>query len=176
MGLLLAIGFLVWGHSGRYTLVPYSLFAGLGLLFAGVHGLSLVNRPRGHDPTFHPLWGVSYVETLWVDMVMVLLLGLALYTGLCVFNASFDVSPSVPAKVTIVALHPKRTLRTSNTVLVSHPALGSRTLALTVGKDVLDQLQVGQCLSVLMHAGYFQWLWVDPPMLFVAQRCDTLDP
>jgi hypothetical protein len=167
-----AIGFTAQGNHAQYTLAPQAIPLIFGVVFLLLHFFTCRQRAWMQRDDFNPSRPMPYWIVLLMDVGLVCLMGAATWSGLCYFNAQLDTEPAMEQTVEIVSKHPNQSPRYGrDTVQVAHTAFNARVLTLPLSPPVFARLDIGQCLSVQMHAGYFRWVWIEPDALGKAVSC-----
>jgi hypothetical protein len=166
------IGFTTQGNHAQYTLAPQAIFLIFGVVFLQLHLFTCWQRASMQRDAFNPSRPTPYWNLLLMDVGLVCLMGAATWSGLCFFNAQLDTEPAMEQTVEIVSKHPNRSPRYGrDTVHVAHAAFNARVITLPLSPAVFGRLEIGQCLSVQMHAGYFRWVWIEPDALGSSVSC-----
>jgi hypothetical protein len=170
-----AVGFAIEGNHAQYTSTPQALFLILGWVFAVLHLMSLKLREASQSDAFSSITVTPYWITLIMDVGLTCFLGAASWGGLAYFNAQLDTAVVQEQGMKIVGLQPVHSHRYgSDMVRLGLAELATREMSIPVSHQVFERLELGQCYTARVHAGYFHWVWIERPQFMIPVACEGL--
>ncbi len=146
----------------QYTAIPWVWLGWVVPVWALLELASWrARRAAWADPfsTFVP-------EDAWVDTMinlsLALFLGLCTWVGLCWVNGAYDQAPASTVSATVVDKREGRVRFQSNKLVLRHPLM-PKDMSMGVSKALFEQTEVNQSLELVVHPGYWGWVWIERP-------------